>query len=140
MVFKEKLNFRDCTYDKVLQFSKFGLVGIINNAVYYIVYLILLYFNMFYMFANIIGFSVSVLNSFYWNNHYVFTEQKGKKMWWKIFLKTYIVYASTGIILSNFLLALWIEVFSLSKIMSPILNLIVTVPINFILNKYWAYK
>ena len=43
-------------------------------------------------------------------------------------------------ILSNVLL--WIEVtfFSVSKTIAPIVNLLVTIPLNFIINKLWTFK
>lgn len=54
----------------------------------------------------------------------------GRSPWWKTFLKTYISYAGTGIVLSNILLAIWIEVFGISKVIAPLINLMVTIPIN----------
>lgn len=54
--------------------------------------------------------------------------------WWKTFLKTYISYAGTGIVLSNILLAIWIEVFGIPKVIAPLINLMVTIPINFLIN------
>ena len=89
--------------------------------------------------ANIIGFTVSVFNSYYWNNKYVFKDEGGR-VWWKTFIKTYISYAGTGIILSNILLYLWIDVLGISKVVAPLINLIITVPINFVVNKFWAYR
>ncbi|MBS1467008.1 MAG: GtrA family protein, partial [Subdoligranulum sp.] len=37
---------------------------------------------------------------------------------------------------------LWIEVtfFSVSKTIAPIVNLLVTIPLNFIINKLWTFK
>ena len=58
----------------------------------------------------------------------------GRSPWWKTFLKTYISYAGTGIVLSNILLAIWIEVFGISKVIAPLINLMVTIPINFLIN------
>lgn len=53
--------------------------------------------------------------------------------------KTYVSYGGTSI-LSNVLL--WIEVafFSVSKTIAPIVNLLVTIPLNFIINKLWTFK
>lgn len=135
-----KLNISEDVSEKIIQFIKFGLVGVLNNLISYGLYILLIQFEIYYTFANIIGFSVSVLNSYFWNNRYVFTTHQYNRIWWKTFLKTYISYAGTGIILGNGLLILWVEVFSVSKVVAPILNLIITIPINFFINKYWAYK
>ncbi len=125
--------------EKLIQFIKFGIVGVINNAIYYAVYLILIKLNMHYVAANIIAFTVSVFNSYYWNNKYVFKTEE-KRTWWKTFAKTYISYAGTGILLSNALLILWVEVCGISELIAPLIDLVITVPINFLINKYWAYR
>lgn len=58
----------------------------------------------------------------------------------RTFLKTYISYAGTGFVLSNILLILWVETCNILEIIAPLINLCVTTPINFFINKYWAYK
>ena len=133
------LKLSDEQWLNLLQFVRFGLVGIINNLICYVTYLMLIALGMHYTPANIIGFSVSVINSYYWNNKYVFSTEN-KRIWWKTFLKTYISYAGTGIIFSNILLILWIEVLHIPEFIAPILNLIITIPINYLINKLWAYK
>lgn len=51
-----------------------------------------------------VGFAISVLWSFYWNNKFVFTVGNGQKRnLLKALLKTYILYGFTGIILNNIL-------------------------------------
>lgn len=96
-----------------------------------------MWFGIHYTLANIIGVTISVFNSYHWNNKYVF---KSENTGGKIFLKTYISYAGTEIVLSNIMLAIWTEVFGISKVIAPLINLIVTIPINFLINKFWAYK
>lgn len=134
-----KINLTDTQWNNLMQFIKFGLVGILNNIICYGVYLILFALGVHYTPANIIGFSVSVFNSYYWNNKYVFATEE-KRIWWKVFFKTYISYAGTGIVLSNILLILWIEILHVSEIIAPIINLLFTIPINYLVNKLWAYK
>ena len=134
-----KLHISREIYGNLVQFVKFGFVGVLNNLISYVIYLILIKSGMHYTPANIIGFSVSVLNSYFWNNKYVFTSE-GKRVWWKSLLKTYISYATTGIILGNILLGLWIEVCGISKNIAPLINLVVTIPINFLINKFCAYR
>ena len=126
--------------ENLIQFIKFGLVGVSNNLISYGSYVLLVSIGMHYVPSNIIGFSISVFNAFYWNNKYVFSDSKGSRVWWKTLIKTYISYAGTGIILSNILLAVWVELFQVPKIIAPIISLMVTIPINFLTNKYWAYK
>lgn len=134
-----KINLKKRQIENLLQFIRFGMVGILNNLVFYVVYILLLNFGIYYVIANIIGFSISVFNAYYWNNKYVFVTDH-KRTWWKTFLKTYISYAGTGILLSNVLLMVWVEILNISELIAPLINLIVTVPINYFVNKLWAYK
>lgn len=123
----------------VSQFLKFGLVGVLNTAIAYVVYLFFIMLGIHYMVSNLIGFSVSVINSYYWNNRYVFKADR-QRVWWKTLVKTYVSYAGTGIVLSSLLLYLWVDVLYISPTIAPMLNLIITVPVNFVANKFWAYR
>ena len=38
------------------------------------------------------------------------------------------------------LLWFWIDACGVSEYVAPIINLLVTVPLNFLLNKFWAFK
>lgn len=123
------------------QFFKFGLVGLSNTAVSMGCYYIFLFIDPnFYMIGSIVGTVVSIANAFYWNDQYVFQEgQKDWKSKLRRLGKTYISYGATSI-LSNVML--WIEVtfFAVNKSVAPIVNLIVTIPLNFIVNKLWTFK
>lgn len=136
-----RLNLSNESYEKFLQFVQFALVGVSNSVVYYALYLLFLWLGMHYQLANFLSFSISVLNSFYWNSVYVFKEEAGEKEpWWKVLLKTYISYAGTGLVLGTVLLWFWVSVCNFPEAIGPILNIFITTPINFIVNKFWAYK
>lgn len=125
----------------IFQFIKFGLVGFSNTLISYGVYSILTLLGVPYVLSNIFGFIISVINSFYWNNKYVFKNEGSKKRnLFLTFIKTFIAYGTTGIVLSNILLVILVEKFNFSKFISPILILIVTIPLNFVINKYWSFR
>lgn len=147
------------------QFVKFSLVGVSNTLVSELVYAILIYFRIHYLPASFIGFSLSVLNACYWNQKYVFKQQEGeeKRVWWKVLAKTYVAYLG-GYLVNAALLVFWIDVLGIERWMRPLgswcldrglssldalfwgnllaafINLIITVPMNFVVNKYWAYR
>lgn len=124
-----------------LQFMKFGLVGISNTLISYIIYVAFVYLGFHYLIGSVAGFIISVLNSYYWNNKYVFKKSDDeKRVWWKVLLKTYVAYSFTGLFLNNIILASIIEIFHVPVYIGPIICLIVTIPINFVLNKLWAYR
>jgi len=125
----------------IIQFIKFGIVGFSNTAIAYIIYASLVYLKLHYILANIIAFIISVLNSFFWNNKYVFkNESTSKRNIFYSLIKTYISYSFTGIFLGNALLFLLVDVLHISKYLAPFFGLVITVPINFIMNKKWAFK
>ncbi|HBA68357.1 MAG TPA: GtrA family protein [Lachnospiraceae bacterium] len=128
-------------WGKICQFVKFGVVGVSNTLISYAVYAVLVNLNWHYLLANVAGFVVSVINAYYWSDRYVFKAQEGEeRVWWKAFLKTFISYAGTGLILNNILLVIWVDVAGIHEMLGPVINLFVTVPLNFLLNKYWAYR
>lgn len=133
----------------IIQFIKFGIVGLSNTIISYVIYAGgLMLFKRFdilpeynYLLAQIIAFLLSVLWSFYWNNKKVFVPEEGKeRSLWKALLKTYISYSFTGLFLNSILLILWVDVLGISEFVAPVFNLLISVPLNFIINKFWAFK
>lgn len=135
------------TVINLIQFIKFGIVGVTNTLVYYFANLLTLCvvsplrLEKDYIFGNMVGFIVSVLWSFYWNNRFVFTKAEGEQRnLFKTLLKAFAAYAFTGIILSNVISYVLIDKWNLSKYIVPLVNSLVGVPINFVLNKLWAFR
>jgi putative flippase GtrA len=134
-----------------IQFIKFGLVGGINTIISLAIYYLFLMIDPeLYLLGNVTGFVVSTLNAYIWNSKFVFKEntvlsksadhmdkpltQAGGRI-----VKTYISYAiSLG--LGTALLYFWVQVIEISPIVAPVVNLIITVPLNFCMNKFWVYK
>lgn len=137
-----RLKFSEEQYGKIWQFVMYAAVGVSNTLVSYI------FFELFYKVvglslevSNFLGFSISVVNACYWSNKYVFKAEDGvKRVWWKTFIKTYISYALFGLILHTALLKLMVEKWGISAIVAPIILIFVITPLNFIANKFWAYK
>lgn len=131
----------DKQWESFMQFFKFGLVGLSNTLISYLLYIISIFLGATPLQANFIGFTISVLNSFYWNNKFVFKKEKGQqRSLLKSLIKTYMSYAITGIFLNSILLLILVNYFNISKYFAPLIILIITIPINYILNKIWAFK
>lgn len=136
-------------FEAWMQFVKFGLVGVLNTVLNYMIteggYYALrgLVGNeaLTLQITQTAGFIITVFISFLINNALVFKKEEGKtRNPWKTLLKTYIAYSVTGLFLNNVLIYIEINIFHLSALIAPIINLLVDVPINFFLNKLWAYK
>ena len=127
----------DEIWDRLFQFIKFCFVGLSNTAISLAVYYIFIAVNRnWYIAGNAAGFIVSVLNSYFWNSRYVFKkkDEVGKTM-----IKTFAAY-STNLAIGTALLYLFVDILHISEIVAPLLNLVITVPLNFILNKVWVMK
>ncbi len=122
--------------DNFIQFFKFSLVGISNTAVGFGVYYALYYCGIHYIIANVVSWLISVFNAFYWNNKYVFQSGSG---WWKTLFRTYVSYGAS-LLVSTLLMYVLVEILSVSPVVAPVLCLLITVPLNFLLNKFWAFK
>ena len=138
---------KESALQSLVQFVKFGLVGVTNTAVSYVINILVLkllqpyHLPWDYVAGNVVAFVLSVLWSFYWNNKYVFRKGEGQtRNLGKALLKTYVAYGLTGIVLANVLSWVWINVFGISKYVAPLINLVISIPLNFIINKFWAFR
>ncbi len=132
----------------IIQFIKFGIVGVSNTMISYLIYVAVIFlceaFDIWqkadYILATAISFALSVLWAFYWNKRFVFELDGTKKNILLALLKTYISYSFSGLFLKSLLSVFWVEIMNVSKFLVPFLCLIITVPVNFLLNKFWAFK
>lgn len=152
-----------------IQFLKFGLVGISNTLVSGVIYFLMneLWFPGKWFAASLVSWVISVLNAYLWQNIFVFKEDETKKhrVWWQTLFKTYMSYAFTGLFLNNVLLWLWTDVIDIAQFCGHIIdffanihigflgntetfssnmgwfiNMMISIPLNFIINKCWAYR
>ena len=132
----------------LIQFIKFGIVEVSNTLVSYLLNLLCLFVldkhdvTYDYVIANTVAFVLSVLWSFYWNERFVFTKLNEDYKSNKIvrLLKMYLSYGFTGIILNNALSHVWISVLGISKVIAPLINSAIGVPINYVINKKWTFE
>lgn len=122
--------------NSIVQFLKFGIVGLSNTFIAFSVYYAMLWLGVHYVMANFFGWCIGVFNAFYWNNKYVF---KSTNNWQQAILRTYISYAVTLVIGTSLLYAL-VEMLGISEYYAPFFSLIVSTPINFMMNKHWSFK
>lgn len=148
-----------------VQFFKFGLVGLSNTALSWITTFAVIAVlgtwlgidevmvfgititNVAANLGNLAGFIVGVINSFFLNKRYVF-KNKQETNEKKAFAKTFICYGAT-FLLSMLLMNLLLEVAQLHIVLwdmdvtdyvATMLRLLVTIPLNFVANKLWAFK
>lgn len=122
----------------LIQFMKFGIIGalntilayLINNGCYYILHL-------HEQLCNIIAFIITVTISYTLNNKYVFN---GGKYNIKSYLKVVASYSITGLFLTALFLYIEERIFGIPNYIATLMNLVITVPANFLLNKFWVFR
>lgn len=131
-----KINKTDSVKSDFIQFIKFGIVGLSNTVIALITYYLLLFLGCHYLIANVIAWVVSVFNAYYWNHGYVFQSDTH---WFRVLVKTYLSYG-VSFLLGTALLIIFVELVGISDKIAPLLTLIITIPTNFVMNKFWAFK
>jgi len=149
----------------IKQFLKFGLVGLSNTLISEGVYAAIVCLKGHYLLASTTGFVLSVFNAYFWNNRYVFKEDENleKRVWWKVLIKTFLAYL-WGFLANLVLLVVWIDVLHIADYMGPLagllggwgihfldeqmlgslaaegINLVLVLPMNYLINKFWAFR
>ena len=93
-----------------------------------------------YMLGSVLGTILSIFNAFIWNDLFVFTgNPKDFKSVMRRLGKTYVSYGGTSLLS---IILVWVEVNLLyvDKLYAPILNLFITIPLNYLINKFWTFK
>ena len=122
--------------DTLAEFFKFGIVGIINTLLSYGLSNLFYYiFKLHEQIVNIIVFVITVGISYLLNKKFVFKSSENSK---KSIVKVYISYGIT-LILSAVLIHVEVRVLSVPYYLALIMNLCVTVPINYLLNKFFVF-
>lgn len=144
-----KTNYSLNKWNDCIQFIKFGIVGLSNTLIGYVIYVVSLrIMRLLHIFpsidlyvAQLLMFILSVLWSFYWNNRTVFPQGNGEKRCiWRALVKTYISYGFTSLLLSELLLLFWVNYVGLSEYLAPVFSLLITVPLNYCMQKFWAFR
>ncbi len=137
-----KRNEGESLKDFVMSFIKFGIVGVINTFISYAIVNTSYYvFNIPLQISNILAFVLSVLCSFLLNGLFVFKKKyESIKDVLHTLFKTYLTYSFTGLILTVILTEIECNRLGIPLYIASLANLVVTVPINFLLNKFWAFR
>ena len=122
----------------MIQFIKFCLIGVLNTGIDFIIYGFLTrVLGFYFLLANIISVVVAMTFSFFANKTVTFKNKDTGilKQYSKfVFINTF------GLILNNIILFIGVRVFNLNDLLAKFGAIIVTLVVNFIGMKYWAFK
>lgn len=127
----------DENYENALQFVRFLLVGLTGSVVQLVVFYLLVFrFGRgHYLWWNTIAYCACVVDLYFWNRAVVFT---GTKTNFGTFLRSCACYVATYAMQQGLLL-LFVDVLHFSQIVSPLLAMFCSTPVNFVLNKVFAF-
>lgn len=121
----------------VVQFLKFGIVGVSNTLLAFAVYTLLLkVFGVWYIAASGIGFAVGAVNGFLLNRRWTFREHSGDALTpvrWAIV-------QSCGLVLNLGLVYLFVHDAGLDKLVGQIPATAIVTVLTFAANRSWTFR
>jgi putative flippase GtrA len=121
----------------VLQFVKFGIVGVSNTLIALAVYTLLLkVFGVWYVAASGIGFAIGAVNGFLWNRAWTFRGHVGDALtpvrWF--------VVQGCGLLLDLGLVYVLVDGVHMDKLVGQLVTTVVVTVITFFVNRTWTFK
>lgn len=123
--------------EDIVRFIKFGMVGVLNTLVNWVIFFILETCGVYYILANIIAYSLSTIHSYLWNTLWVF-KYKDKASTDTTF--KFITLNVVGLLLNTVILYILVDLFNLNKMLGLIITTIIIMFINYAVNKIWVFK
>lgn len=123
--------------DDFTRFIKFGLVGVLNTIINWVLFILLNSIGVYYIISNIIAYSISTLNSYLWNSKWVF-KYNGDNVNQTTF--KFITLNIIGLVLNTIILFLLVDIIKLPKIISLIITTGIVMILNYFINKLWVFK
>ncbi len=121
----------------IVQFVKFGIVGVSNTLLFLAIYTVLLKgFGVWYLAASAIGFTVGAVNGFLLNRRWTFQEHVGDALTpvrWG-------VVQGGGLLLNLALVYVCVEDVGLDKLVGQTIAIVVVVVVTFVANRTWTFR
>ncbi len=121
----------------LIQFMKFGLVGVSNTLITFIIYTLLLkVFGVWYLAASAIGFAVGATNGFLLNRRWTFREHVGDSL-------TPVRWATVqccGLGINEGLLYLFVQEAAINKLLAQAAATVVVTVSTFFANRAWTFR
>lgn len=118
------------------KFIKFGLVGVLNTIITIVVFNILRFVDINIVVANTTGYICGMINSYLWNNRWVF-KSNSKDI---STVAKFIVVNAITMIINNCILILLVQKIGINEVIAQCGALVLTTVINFIGSKLWIFK
>lgn len=128
------MNFLETEINK---FIKFGLVGVLNTLINWIIFALLNFVGVYYIIANIIAYAVATVNSYIWNSKWVF-KYNGKDK--KETTVRFVILNLLGLALNTAILYFLVDMLLFNKLAGLVITTAIVMVINYLLNKIWVFN
>ena len=119
------------------KFIKFGLVGVLNTLINWIIFALLNFVGVYYIVANVIAYAIATANSYIWNSKWVFKYNGEDK---KETTAKFIILNLIGLALNTAILYFLVDILSFNKLVGLVITTAIVMVINYIANKIWVFK
>tara|TARA_Y100000310_G_C20400183_1_gene677026 strand:- start:288 stop:674 length:387 start_codon:yes stop_codon:yes gene_type:complete len=120
------------------QLAKYFTIGTISTLINLsVLYLLVEYFNFYYILAAAIAYILAITNSFFWNKKWTFNNKlhEYRKQYGK-----YLLVSVFGLIISLSLLIFFVEVLNFWYLLSQLFSIAFVGMATFLSNKYWTFR
>lgn len=121
--------------DENKRFLKFGIVGVSNTALSFLIYVLLVRISIHYMIASIIAYIAGIANSYILNTAFVFKEKKTMKNLFK-FSSVYI----SALLINLSLLFVMVDILGVGPIIGQVIVTVLVMFYNYIMQKKWTFS
>jgi len=122
---------------KYHKFIKHSFVGGFDSIINLITYFSLVYLGVHHLIANIFAYSIASYVSFHLHLHWVFKPNSKRKFF---MFKKYIVAVIAGLLFSELLIFLSVDILSINKYISAIIILPLITIESYLIYNYWVFK
>ena len=124
-------------FNKFRHLILYGIIGSFSSSLDFLIYTLLVQvIGIQYLVSNCISVLGGITTSFILNRNYNFKVKDHAKRRFSIFLTV----GLCGLLMSNMILYLCIEVWSMDKLISKLLSIVLVVLFQFLINKYFTFK
>lgn len=123
--------------DDLIRFIKFGMVGVLNTLVNWVIFFILNAFGMYYILANIIAYALGTIHSYLWNTLWVFKYKEKASTDTTI---KFVILNVVGLGLNTGILYVLVDLCNLNKFIGLVITTGIVMIINYVVNKLWVFS
>jgi putative flippase GtrA len=117
-------------------FLKFGTVGFFNTLITLGSYTLFIYIGINYLAANVLGYFLGVINSYYWNKKWVFQDRTEKA---SVFFKFIAVNILT-LAFNTFALYILVSQLDFHPVLANVFAIGSGLALNYIMNYKWTFN